>query len=129
MLVRAALVDIDDVPIGTATISGARALKVDIVGGTVTASDALSTALITGAISVTNVASEAKVGVTAQANRKLLTIMPTGGTIYWGYSAGVTTSTGTPIFKNQMVSFPFANTIPVFVIAGSTIDARVAEAS
>lgn len=79
--------------------------------------------------SVTTTAAEAIGAATRLANRKLLSITPTNGTIYWGTSTAVTTTTGTPIFANQNLSLAFTDVVPVYVIAAATVDCRIVEAS
>lgn len=81
------------------------------------------------AISVTTSASEAKGGSTHLLNRKVLSITPTNGTIYWGTNSSVTTVTGSPIFQNQTVVMSFAETITIFLIATTTTDVRIMEGS
>lgn len=79
--------------------------------------------------SVTTSAAEALGAATILANRKVLSITPTNGTVYWGFSNAVTTSTGTPIFKNQTVTFAIGTNVHIYLIAGSTVDCRIAEGS
>lgn len=79
--------------------------------------------------SITTTAAEALGGATILANRKFLSITPTNGTVYWGTANTVTTSTGTPIFKNQTVTLAFTDNVHVYVIAGSTTDSRMVEGS
>lgn len=91
--------------------------------------DVLNTAGQYRAQSVTTSAAEALGGGTILANRKVLTICPTNGTVYWGYSNAVTTSTGTPIFKNEKFAIAVTDNVHVYLIAGSTIDCRISEGS
>lgn len=79
--------------------------------------------------SITTTAGEALGAGTILANRKLLHITPTNGTIYWGYSNTVTTATGTPIFPNNTLWLTVTDNIHVFLIAATTIDSRIGEAS
>lgn len=79
--------------------------------------------------SVTTSAAEALGAATILSNRKLLSITPTNGTVYWGFSNSVTTSNGTPIFKNQNIIFAIGSNVHIYLIAGSTIDCRIAEGS
>lgn len=73
-----------------------------------------------GAITVSTSSIEAKVGVSALSNRKNLTVYNNGNnTIYWGYSSGVTTSNGTPIYKDQFVSWDIGPNTSVYLIASS----------
>lgn len=79
--------------------------------------------------SVTTTAAEALGAATILANRKSLSITPTNGIVYWGFSNAVTTTTGTPIFKNQTMSFAIGSALHVYVIAGATTDCRMTEGS
>lgn len=84
---------------------------------------------IYGAISVGTTATAAKVGGSNLANRKTLTVFNNGSqSVYWGYSNAVTISNGTPIFKNQTVTFDHGPNITIWLIAPSgTQDVRVGE--
>lgn len=116
-------------------ISGADASGVEtyFVGatpsGNIKAADVLDVSYTSAAMSVSTSAVEAKVGGSRLANRKMLSITPTNGTVYRGSSNAVTTSTGTPIFKNQSVTISFTDNVAVWLIAGSAIDVRIEEAS
>lgn len=79
--------------------------------------------------SVTTSAAEALGAGTILANRKLLSITPTNGTVYWGFSNAVTTTTGTPIFKNQTFTIATTDNVHVYLISAGTVDCRIAEAS
>jgi len=72
---------------------------------------------------------EARVGGARLEGRKSLTVFNNGnGTIYWGYTNAVTTSTGTPIFKNQQVEFSVGDGQAIYLIAGgATNDTRITE--
>jgi hypothetical protein len=93
--------------------------------------DILNGVGLQGAISVTNVAIEAKVGATILTSRKTLTVMNNGtAIIYWGYTNAVTASTGTPIYKKQVATWGIGDNLQVFLIAASgTHNCRVTEAS
>lgn len=90
--------------------------------------DTLNTAGQHRAQSVTTSAAEALGGGAILANRKMLSILPTNGTIYYGFSNAVTTTTGTPIFKNSLVSFAASTSTHVYVISAGTVDCRITEA-
>lgn len=120
------------------TVYIANAMRLTDAGGSpadITANNDLQVADIVDtagqyrAQSVTTSAAEALGAGSILANRKSLTITPTNGTIYWGYSNAVTTSSGTPIFKNQTVAFAVGSSVHIYVIAGSTTDCRITEAS
>lgn len=89
----------------------------------------INTSLINGAISVNTIAIEAKVGATRLISRQAILITPTNGVVYFGSSATVTISTGTPIFKNQSYPILATDNIPIYLISATTIDVRIVEAS
>lgn len=86
-------------------------------------------AAIHGAISVSTVAIQAKVGASNLVNRKVLIITPTTGPVWWGSNASVTTLTGTKIYKNQTTSLDFTDNVPVYIIGLATTDVRIVECS
>jgi hypothetical protein len=88
--------------------------------------EALKVGAVFGAVSVSSTAVEARVGGSRYANRKLLTIIPTNGTLYYGYSNSVTVATGTPIFKNQLCILAVAD-VAVWLIAANATDVRITE--
>jgi hypothetical protein len=97
---------------------------------TISVSDVLSTSTgVQDAINVGTTSVEAKVGASRLTGRKILSVFHNGsGKLYWGYSSGVTTSTGIQIFKNTQISWPAGANTSVFLIADSaTNDVRVAE--
>jgi hypothetical protein len=93
------------------------------------ARDVINTAGQYRAQSVTTSAAEALGAASILVNRKFISLTPTNGTIYWGFSNAVTTSSGTPIFKNQTYTIAATDNVHVYVIAGSTVDCRISEGS
>lgn len=91
--------------------------------------DVLNTSGQYRAQSVTTSAAEALGGGTILANRKFLSITPTNGQVYWGFNSSVTSTNGTPIFKNQTFTLSVTDNVHVFVIATTTVDCRIAEGS
>lgn len=83
-----------------------------------------------GAITVTNAAIEVKVGGSRLAGRSLLTAHNNGtATIFWGYTSGVTTTTGTPLAQGQVGSWKVGDQQSVYLIATSgSQNVRVTEA-
>lgn len=81
------------------------------------------------AIALSTTAVEAKGATTRLANRKMVSIIPTNGTIYWATNSSVTTTTGQPIFPNQTLQLSFTDNVTVFIIAAGSVDVRVLEAS
>lgn len=75
--------------------------------GDLNVNDGIRSGGIYGNLSVptANTAVEVKVSGSRLTNRKLVTIIPIDADMYWGYNSSVTTSNGTPIFKNQFISF------------------------
>lgn len=91
--------------------------------------ESINTSIVNGAISVTTTAIEAKAGSTRLFARQVILITPTNGVVYFGSSAAVTTSTGTPIFKNQSYPIAVTDNIPIYLIAAVTTDVRIVEGS
>lgn len=79
--------------------------------------------------SVTTSAAEALGAGTILAGRKLLSITPTNGTIYWGFSSSITTVTGTPLFPNNTLFLSVTDNVHVYLISAVTTDVRIAEVS
>lgn len=77
--------------------------------------------------SVTTTAAEALGGATILAKRKFIQIRPTNGIIYWGFTTGVTTATGMPIYTNEPVTFAFTDAVHIYLIAAQTTDVRIVE--
>lgn len=90
--------------------------------------DVLTTAGQYRAQSVTTSAAEALGAGSILAARKSLTILPTNGTVYYGFSNAVTTASGTPIFKNTLFSIAAPSSLHVWLIAATTVDCRIGEA-
>ncbi len=82
-----------------------------------------------GALSVTTTATEIRVGASRLAGRSTITAFNNGSqTIYWGYSSGVTTTTGTPLVQNQVGSWKVGDQQSVYLIATSgTQNVRITE--
>lgn len=81
-------------------------------------------------IDVSTTAVEVKVGGSALEERKVVTIQPIDGDIYYGYDNSVTTSTGTKIYQGQFFPFEASPDLQIWVIAASgTIDCRITEVS
>ena len=83
------------------------------------------------ALTTANTAYEVKVGASRLTGRKSVTIMPVDADMYWGYNSSVTTSNGTPIFRNQFMEFSIdANdsTAQIWVVcASASKNARITE--
>jgi hypothetical protein len=81
------------------------------------------------AISVTDVPQEVRVGGSVLDERKIITLQPTDGVIYYGYSNAVSSSSGTKVFKGQLIHIEASHSLPVWVVAsaGQTINTRITE--
>lgn len=81
------------------------------------------------ALSISTTAVQVKAGGSVLSNRKTVTVFNnSNATIYWGYTSGVTTSSGTPIFKNQSVVWDIGPSTDIYLIAASgTNDVRITE--
>jgi hypothetical protein len=87
--------------------------------------DILTQGGLENSITVGTVAIEAKVGITRLGARKSLTVMPTTGKIFWGFNSTVTVATGTPIFKNQLITF--AANCAIWLIAAANTTVQITE--
>jgi hypothetical protein len=99
------------------------------IDGDLRVADIINTSGQYRAQSVTTTAAEALGAATILVNRKFISITPTNGTIYWGFSNAVTTTTGSPIFKNQTMTFAVGANVHIWLIAAATTDSRIAEGS
>ena len=80
-----------------------------------------------GVLSVST-AVEVKVGASRQDDRRVVTIQPTDGDIYWGFDNTVSTTTGFLIRKWQLIQLEASDLLPIWVIAATgTVDVRIAE--
>lgn len=109
-------------PSNSIEIDGTKSLKTKVI---------LDGQGIQNSLLVSTTALEAKAGVSTLSNRKLLTVFnSSNSTIYWGYTDSVTTSTGTPIFKDQLVEWAIGSNLKIYLIAASGSNlVRITEAS
>ena len=96
-------------------------------------SDGLSNGGVNGALTLTtaNTAYQAKVGASALVNLKNLTITALDD-MFWGYNNTVTTATGSPLYKNQVITFDVDpdSTFQVWLVASANgKTARIAEST
>lgn len=96
--------------------------------GNIQVADLLSASAQYRAQTVSATASELLGASAILINRKVLGLTPTNGTIYIGFNSSVTTTTGTPVFKNQSVTIAATDAIHVYAIAAASTDCRVYEA-
>lgn len=87
--------------------------------------DVFNASYVTTQIVATSVASEAKVGVTRLSKRQLILLTNTSSSIVYFGPSGVTTSTGVPLRKDELISLPFGENIAVFLICAPTESATV----
>jgi hypothetical protein len=80
------------------------------------ASDVANTSCINAQFPVT-VSQEAKVGVARMSGRKVLTLQPLNGKIWWGYNTPCTNANSSPLYKDDLLSLPVGGDIPVYIIA------------
>ena len=97
--------------------------------GELQTSDIITGAGLEGALSVGISAIEAKVGISALTNRKVLTIYNNSNhLIYWGRTSSLLVSTGTPIKSDGFMVFEFSPTAPLYLISAFTgCDVRITE--
>ena len=82
-----------------------------------------------GALSVTDSPSELKVGASPFSERKVVTIQPLDGPIYFGYTNTVSSTTGTKVFQGQYFPLEAGESLNVWLVAeaGETVDVRITE--
>lgn len=99
--------------------------------GELRTADILDQAGTQGAITLGTTATEVKVGGSKLANRKSVTVHNNSTkTIYWGYTSGVTTATGTPIPKSTAYSWDRGSgaNATIYIIAADTgLNVRITE--
>lgn len=80
---------------------------------------------------VTDTPQEVKVNASVLEERKAITLQPYDGVIYYGYSNTVSSTTGTKIFKGQLIQIEAGALLPVWIVAntGETVDVRITEVS
>lgn len=117
---------------GTAGIAGGGIVTIQGAGPTgleAPVRDLINVSSQYRAQSVTTTAAQALGGASILANRKMIQITPTNGTIYYGTNSSVTTTNGSPLFANQTLSLAFGPSVQLWVIAAATVDTRVMECS
>lgn len=92
--------------------------------------DILNNSGVEGSLTVGTSAIEVKVGASKLEGRKQVTLYNNSNNIiYFGYTNAVTTSTGIPILKKQMITWDAGDILTIYVIAGSAgNNCRVVEA-
>lgn len=89
---------------------------------------ALDGPAVYGVLNVTTTAVEVKVGASVHTDRKVITIQPIDGEVYFGYDSSVTSSTGTKIFRGQVYPLEVGELLPVWIVSASgTVNTRITE--
>jgi len=97
-------------------------------GSTLPTIEFLNTSATFGARSASAVITASVVAGTNQSGRRLLTILPFDGDVFYGFTSDVTTATGTPIFQQEKISLPYGSAITVFVVPSTgTVNLRITE--
>lgn len=96
----------------------------------VASADILNNEGVQGTLSVGTTSIEVKVGASRLEGRKTVTVYNSSNrVVYWGYTSAVTTSSGTPIEKKQLVTFDVGDNLSVYLIAETgTNEVRITEA-
>lgn len=80
------------------------------------------------ALAVSTTPVELKVGASVLEDRKVVTIQPLDGDVYFGYTTGVTASTGTKVYERQYFPLEAGELLTVYLVAESgTVDVRITE--
>lgn len=101
----------------------------NVAGSQIPTRDVLNVSSQYRAQSITTTAGQALGGGTILVNRKMISITPTNGIIYWGTTNAVTTTTGSPLFPNNTLFLSCTDNSPIWLIAGVTTDCRIVEFS
>lgn len=93
------------------------------VGSTLTGdlqtTDIINTDGAEGEMTVGLTAVPIRVGVSNLPSRKIVTAQPKDNEIYWGYTASVTTTTGTRLFKNQFAYWRAGPSKDIYLIGNA----------
>lgn len=97
--------------------------------GDLKTADVPNTSAVYGTLSVNDTTPvELKVGGTALAGRKMVSIQPIDGRLYYGYNNSVTSATGTELARKQIILFSAGPQITIFLLAETgTVDVRIGE--
>lgn len=92
--------------------------------------DVLDGGGLQASITVGVTAIEGKVGASPLESRKYVIMQAKDNGIFYGFTSGVTTSTGIEIFKDQLIMIPIGeNTDIYFIATGASKDLRFQEVS
>ena len=62
---------------------------------------------------------EGKAGATRLLGRQYIIFMALDSGLYYGFNASVSTSTGIPIYKSQLLMIPIGPDLPIYFIASA----------
>ena len=93
--------------------------------------DVINEAGVSGVLTVGTDPVEIIVGASRLVNRKSVTLFNnSNSTLYWGYSPTVSISTGSPIFKQQLIEWTVGDFVAIYIVAGNANnDTRITEAA
>lgn len=81
-----------------------------------------------GAITVTTTPSIVRVGGSNLTDRVVVSVQPTTGIIYYGFDNSVSSSTGTILFRRQLLFLEVGPGQDLYVVAGAgSVNTRIAE--
>lgn len=90
---------------GTEVGTAAAPIRNDPTGTTTQpVNQGITTGGLYGAVTIGTTAVELKVGASRLTARRLVTAVSVDGDCYWGYSNAVVSTTGTPLYKNQVLT-------------------------
>lgn len=78
---------------------------------------------------ITATPSIAAVGAAAQADRKTLEVTPKDGTVFWGYTSGVTTTTGHDINQGETGTWTIGPNMEIYLVSAGSVVVAISEAS
>jgi hypothetical protein len=114
--------------LGQKTMAGSVPITLASDQTVIDVSETLSSGGLEAEITVGTTPVEVKVGVSKLAGRVLITAQPVDADMWWGYTSGVTTATGTKIFKDQVARWAASDVTTVYLVASAAgKKARVTE--
>lgn len=80
------------------------------------------------ALAVTTTAVVLRAGGSNLENRKVISMQPIDGDVYYGFSNSVTSSTGIKVFQGEKFFLECADTLDIYIVADTgTVDTRIGE--
>lgn len=112
----------DGVDFGTASAP----VRIDTTGTTTQpVNQGITTGGLYGAVTIGTTAVELKVGASRLTARHVVTAVPVDGDCYWGYSNAVVSSSGTPLYRNQVLTVSTKDENPVLWAICTTVGRSV----